>query len=166
MEHKNMKINYENTRRLGIGETVTSADFCCIPATEPGEEPELHYVDKPEVGKIITDEELIEYRRSLQADPIATICQQYGIETKMGLEALKVAIANVATLDMKQRDYGSGNISSFGEFGVLVRMNDKMERLKNLWKMQEPKNESVEDSYLDLSNYALIAILVRRGIWK
>lgn len=161
-----MKISYENTRRLGIGETVSSNDFCCIPATEPGEKPELHYVDQPEVGKLICDEELVEYRRSLQADPVATICQEYGIETEMGIAALRLALENVAVLDRKQRDYGSRNISSFGEFGVLVRMTDKMERLKNLWKMEKPKNESVEDSYLDLSNYALIAILVRRGIWK
>ncbi len=161
-----MKINYENTRRLGVGETVTSSDFCCIPATEPGEEPELHYVDAPEVGKIVDPEDMIEYRRSLQGDPISLICEQFGIETQMGIEALRVAIANIATLDMKQRDYGSGNISSFGEFGVLVRMNDKMERLKNLLKMESPKNESVEDSYLDLANYAIIAVLLRRGIWK
>lgn len=161
-----MKIDYENTRRLGVGETVLSSDFCCIPATESGERPELHYVDAPEVGKIIDPEDMVEYRRSLQGDPISLICEQFSIETKMGIEALRVAIANIATLDMKQRDYGSGNISSFGEFGVLVRMNDKMERLKNLLKMELPKNESVEDSYLDLANYAIIAVLVRRGIWK
>lgn len=161
-----MIITYENTRRLGIGETVLSSDFCCIPSTEAGEVPELHYVDKPEVGKIITDEELVEYRRSLQGDPFELICDLHKIETEMGRKAMKIAIANIEVLDRKQKDYGSNNINQFGEFGVLVRMTDKMERLKNLWRMEKPKNESVEDTYLDLSNYAIIALLVRRGVWK
>jgi hypothetical protein len=69
-------------------------------------------------------------------------------------------------MDRKQMDYGSGNISAFGEFGVLVRMNDKIERLKHLNKMPNPKNESIEDSYMDLSNYAIIAMMIRRNIWK
>ena len=32
----------------------------------------------------------------------------------------------------KQHDYGHENILAFGEFGVLVRTNDKLARLKNL----------------------------------
>ena len=162
-----MKIDYENTRQLGIGETIVPSDFYCVPSPDGElEEVELHYVDQPEVGKIITDEELIEYRRSLQADPFDALCADYGIETRMAKEALKLALENICLFDMKQRDYGSANISVFGEFGVLVRMTDKMERLKNLWKMSEPKNESIDDSYIDLGNYALIALLVRKGIWK
>ena len=70
------------------------------------------------------------------------------------------------TLWKKQRDYGPGNISDFGELGVLVRANDKMARLKNLHKAGiAPSNESVEDSWLDLANYAVIALMLRRGIW-
>ena len=66
----------------------------------------------------------------------------------------------------KQRDYGSNNISVFGELGVLVRTWDKVERLKTLLTAgKEPENESVDDSWKDVMNYALIALLVRRGIW-
>jgi hypothetical protein len=66
----------------------------------------------------------------------------------------------------KQKDYGSKNIMEFGEYGVLVRANDKMARLKNLLQAgKEPNNESVEDSWLDLANYAVIALMVRRGIF-
>lgn len=41
----------------------------------------------------------------------------------------------------KQRDYGHSNITDFGEYGVLVRLNDKVCRLKNLLgnKKQETK---------------------------
>lgn len=70
----------------------------------------------------------------------------------------------------KNRDYASAkadNISEFGELGVLVRANDKLSRLKNLlWHSKhEPKNESIEDSWIDLGNYCVISLLVRRGLW-
>jgi len=50
--------------------------------------------------------------------------------------------------------------------GILMRVWDKICRLKNLMGKENPKNESIDDSWLDMANYALIAILVRRGIWK
>ena len=49
----------------------------------------------------------------------------------------------------KQRDYGHSNITDFGEYGVLVRLNDKVCRLKNLLgNKKEPKNESIDDSWM------------------
>ena len=69
----------------------------------------------------------------------------------------------------KQKDYGPYNISRApggAENGVLVRMNDKMERLKNLvYGGGEPLNEAIEDSLLDIANYAVICLMVRRGQW-
>ena len=77
--------------------------------------------------------------------------------------AAAVAMELVDLLISKQRDYGHGNILAFGELGVLVRANDKIERLKNLLiKKQEPSNESVEDTWRDLANYAIIALMLRR----
>ncbi len=71
-----------------------------------------------------------------------------------------------ALMIRKQSDYGPGNIAGFGELGVLVRTWDKVERLKTLLTAgKAPENESVDDSWKDLMNYALIALLVRRGIW-
>ena len=67
----------------------------------------------------------------------------------------------------KQADYGYENILSFGELGVLVRANDKIARLKNLLtKKKDPENESVEDSWRDLLNYSLIALMLRRGSFR
>ena len=66
----------------------------------------------------------------------------------------------------KQRDYGHNNILDFGEYGVLVRLNDKVCRLKNLLgNKKEPKNESIDDSWIDTANYAIIAIMLRRGLF-
>ena len=70
----------------------------------------------------------------------------------------------------KQRDYGPGNINNaFGGpmNGLLVRMGDKFERLKNLFIFGngKPQHESIEDSFKDLANYAIIAMMVQRGKW-
>jgi hypothetical protein len=72
----------------------------------------------------------------------------------------------------KQRDYGPGNINAFGEYGILVRTNDKIERLKHLIAVPRnivvgtrPENESIDDTWMDIATYALIALLLRRGQW-
>lgn len=70
----------------------------------------------------------------------------------------------------KQLDYGPGNINNApggAMNGILVRMNDKMERLKNLTYHSEgdPLNESIHDSLVDIANYAVIAMMVRNGSW-
>lgn len=69
----------------------------------------------------------------------------------------------------KQRDYGPGNINNaFGGpiNGLMVRMGDKFERLKNLLASgNSPQHESIEDSFKDLANYCIIAMMVTRGKW-
>lgn len=69
----------------------------------------------------------------------------------------------------KQRDYSPNNIAlapGGAMNGLLVRMNDKMERLKNLYyNTVDPYNESFDDSLLDLANYCVIALMVRNGEW-
>jgi len=69
----------------------------------------------------------------------------------------------------KQMDYGPGNINNaFGGpiNGLMVRIGDKFERLKNLYRHgSAPKHEPVEDSFKDMANYAVIALMVQRGKW-
>ncbi len=47
-------------------------------------------------------------------------------------------------------------------------MHDKMTRLQNLYykKNDTPNYESIEDTLLDLANYAIIGLLVQRGQWE
>lgn len=158
-----MNISYENTRALGIGEKVLPTDFCYI---EDGISCELSHVDEPEVGHIVNGEEFYEYRRSLQGDPYEAIFAELGLVTDAAKEALRICCENIQLMDKKQQDYGSNNISAFGEFGVIVRLNDKMERLKNLNKMPSVKNEAIEDTYQDIANYAVISLMIRRNLWK
>ena len=70
----------------------------------------------------------------------------------------------VVLLADKQHDYGHGNITAFGELGVLVRASDKMERLKNLHAKTrlEPRTETIVDSWIDLAGYSIIALMLRR----
>jgi hypothetical protein len=132
-------------------------------------------------GSYVTDECDFEYREYMlvqgaedapeEEDPselnVEPIVEMLGIRTEMGKKALALALRNVQVLDSKQLDYGSANIADFGEYGVLVRANDKVARLKNLLtNVASPRNESIEDSWLDLSNYSIIAVLCRRGDWR
>jgi len=104
---------------------------------------------------------------------------------ELSREFIKIALEDIKTFDKKQHDYGSGNIGDFQELGVLVRANDKMQRLKNLMDKRmlsatkpmkeklnqeyvdkiEIANESISDSWLDLSVYGIIARMCRNGVW-
>lgn len=66
----------------------------------------------------------------------------------------------------KHKDYGKGNILSIEELGISMRIVEKAERLKNLLIKQEgdgPVNESIEETWVDIATYAVIAVLFRRG---
>jgi hypothetical protein len=68
----------------------------------------------------------------------------------------------------RQRKYGRGNIAAFGEIGCLVRGSDKLARLRQALianKGAEATDESIEDSWRDLLNYAAMGLTCRRGQW-
>ena len=69
----------------------------------------------------------------------------------------------------KHRDYGPKNISQApgGAInGLRVRMHDKLARINNLVDTNaNPEHESLEDSFKDMANYAIIGLLVLRGKW-
>ena len=72
---KKVNIDINNTRLLGIGETVLPTDYCLLMG-------ELMFVDPPEVGHIIDGEETYEYRRGLQGCPWEAICAELGLTTQ------------------------------------------------------------------------------------
>ena len=79
----------------------------------------------------------------------------------------------------KQHDYGPGNISVGTQLGtpeevrlsltgLWFRMNDKLQRVKTLLlgdRTHAVQDEPLEDAYLDVSNYGIMATLVGRGKW-
>jgi hypothetical protein len=80
----------------------------------------------------------------------------------------------------KMLDYGLGNISlgstleeeedkKLSLTGIWLRCNDKVNRLKNLLRRDGKNfvgNESMLDSFMDISNYGIIARLVIENKWK
>ena len=95
------------------------------------------------------------------------LCSDLNIQTLAGKTFLKHSLQNTALMDGKQQDYGSGNISAFGTMGVVIRMSDKFERIKNLFKSKRRRaiNESILDSFTDISNYAIIAQMLEEKSW-
>ena len=79
----------------------------------------------------------------------------------------------------KQHDYGPGNISvgtqlqtkeevRLSLMGLFFRMNDKIQRVKTLLmnnRESAVKDEPLEDAFLDVSNYGIMATIVSRGKW-
>jgi len=70
----------------------------------------------------------------------------------------------------KHLDYGPKNIaeSPGGPInGLRVRMHDKLARINNLVDkgVSNPQYESLEDSFKDMANYAIIGLLVLRNKW-
>jgi len=76
---------------------------------------------------------------------------------------------------VKQSCYGPGNISMGGnkELALLalsIRMNDKVQRLLNILHDRNGDNpmensESIEDTFMDLAVYGVIAMVVFKDKW-
>ena len=79
---------------------------------------------------------------------------------------------------LKQSNYGPDNISlgttlekkedrKMSQMGLWFRMNDKIQRLKQLVVLGQPDEvgENIQDTYEDLSVYGVIAQIVQRKKW-
>lgn len=70
--------------------------------------------------------------------------------------------------ERKNADYGNNFHKRFKRWGfitALLRLSDKMERLENIYEKGqiEVKDESVEDTLLDLANYAVMTLVELRN---
>ena len=85
------------------------------------------------------------------------------------VDAMETARKAVNLLVKKHDDYGPTNISDApgGALnGLSVRLHDKVARLNHLLSNnKQPKNEAIEDTFIDILNYAIIALLVIDGKW-
>ena len=98
---------------------------------------------------------------------------------EMATEFKKIQKEQYELFCKKQHDYGPGNISVGTQLqtsdeiklsltGLWFRMNDKLQRIKTLLlgdKLNAVTDEPLEDAYLDVSNYGIMATLVSRGKW-
>jgi hypothetical protein len=93
--------------------------------------------------------------------------EEYGGDRRFLEKLRQIAELHAA----KQADYGQGhdpfaNLRASQEFGVepwvgaVIRLNDKVTRIKSFIANGVLKNESVQDSLLDMAIYALIALIL------
>jgi hypothetical protein len=93
-------------------------------------------------------------------------------------EFQKIMDEMYVTFCKKQRNYGPANISvgtsleteediKLSLSGLWFRMNDKIQRLKQLVVLGQPDEvgENIQDTYEDLSVYGVIAQIVQRKKW-
>ena len=109
-----------------------------------------------------------------------TIIQQMEEEwPQMTAEFRRVQREQYVLFLHKQHDYGPGNISVGSQLqteeevhlsltGLWFRMNDKIQRLKTLLmsgRKAAVNGEPMEDAFLDVSNYGIMATIVKNGKW-
>jgi hypothetical protein len=68
-----------------------------------------------------------------------------------------------ASYAAKNHDYGNSFSELYQEFGLLssvIRLSDKLGRLKTLLKAEpKVKDESIRDTLLDMANYCVMTIM-------
>jgi hypothetical protein len=90
------------------------------------------------------------------------------MKRKSDLELIMAQLEDIML--KKHADYGPMNIAGApggAMNGLRVRMYDKLARLNNLVDTGDtPNYESIEDTLIDLANYAIIGLLVQREQWE
>ena len=109
-------------------------------------------------------------QNSILREAIADVADSNrGSSTEFNNDVADVTSALFDLLISKHKDYGPKNISLSpgGPLnGLRVRMWDKLARINNLVESgAKPENESLEDSFKDMANYAIIGLLVLQGKW-
>ena len=127
-----------------------------------------------ESSKLVIDDDL---PTDLKSRDVVTLMENEWPE--MTEEFRKIQREQYVLFLHKQHDYGPGNISvgtnlqtkeevKLALTGLWFRMNDKLQRVKTLLlgeKKSVVKDEPLEDAYLDISNYGIMATIVSRGKW-
>ena len=98
---------------------------------------------------------------------------------EMTTEYKKIMMEQYIMFCKKHRNYGCGNINEGTKLhtdndvklaltGLWFRLNDKIQRLKQLVILGEPDTvgESVQDTFQDMSIYGIIAQLVQQNKFK
>ena len=128
--------------------------------------------------KVITDSKTV--RKYTKKNLNLSIVEQMELDWPlMTQEFKKIQEEQYELFVHKQHDYGPGNISVGTQLqtpeevklsltGLWFRMNDKIQRLKTLLmgnKEAVVNGEPMEDAFLDVSNYGIMATIVSRGKW-
>lgn len=111
-------------------------------------------------------EDLVEINRNYKSKYGEIIMTR---ETNTKVKRFREITDNMADLyERKNKDYGDSFSNSLDEFGVIagvVRLSDKMSRIKALTKNGEQLvlDESIKDTLQDLANYSIMTMMWLEG---
>jgi hypothetical protein len=125
------------------------------------------WTDDAATGAKQTPEGFVEALVDIAADHLGekNSAELQGPPAAEHLDWLEDLSAEVNAL-MRERGakYGPGNIAQFGDYGVLVRLSDKLSRMQHSLE-HDHADESVEDTWKDVIGYGLIGLAWSRGLW-
>jgi len=114
-------------------------------------------------------------KRPSKSEAVVACEKQYPVMTK---EFKRILNDQYELFCKKQLNYGPENISVGTKLenpqevkvsltGIWFRVNDKIQRLKQLVLLSQEDlvGESIEDSFVDMSVYGIIAQIVSNGKW-
>lgn len=121
------------------------------PRDQAGDHPDSSFWLTParsphEIGRAELEEEV--------ADVVDTLKAETSHLEPWLTEALEEVHSIMAERGAK---YGPGNIAEFGELGVLVRLSDKLARLRHS-SGKDFADEATRDAWLDIIGYGLIGL--------
>lgn len=120
---------------------------------------------KYENGVFVNDPNAVSY---VAPERVELVCDGASGDQALECEIAKEMVRLFALFKQRQKKYGPGNISAFGDMGVCVRASDKLARLRHAYFSggdAAASDESMDDSWSDLSVYGTIALVARRGVW-
>ena len=135
-------------------------------------------ITKPNKNKMNIEIVEPQYDEVLQYDNPEVVAEMEKQWPEMTTEFKRIMFTQYELFCLKQSNYGPDNISVGSKLeteeekkvsltGLWFRMNDKIQRLKQLIVLGKQDNigESCEDTFQDLSVYGIIAQLVASGKW-
>ena len=156
-----MNPSIENTRELGVGDRIDAATTYIVI------DGEFIPTDHEYDGHIVEADEFHTFRRLVVESPLDALSRELGLQTDIARKALEVAAECIKLLDEKQLAYGMENVRWLGEQGLNYRVGEKVLRIKHLLSTNyAPATESLEDSWKDIINLSVIAMMVRRNQWN
>lgn len=116
--------------------------------------------------------------RAIQYDDPKLVAEVEALYPETCDEFKRIMYTQYELFCKKQFNYGPSNISvgtpletaddvKLSLTGLWFRINDKIQRLKQLVVLgkQDTVGEAIEDTYMDLSVYGIIAQIVKNGKW-
>lgn len=98
---------------------------------------------------------------------VEIISKQLNLESGMSLKFIRESLMSIKRFDEKHTEKGLAGYTDFGPVGVMVKMAEKYNLLKEHYVVsdEELSDEKLEELWQDVSVYALMGKMVESGDW-